>query len=108
MGYGSKKYPTKVTNLVYSSEGIEGGYKAWGIGLKYDSSYLYNFGSFPYANGAEGYYLIQIKAKSGTISTYKFKLTQTKKFKNSRLGKSSKSYRKEQLSRFKITKGTNK
>lgn len=103
-GYDSKKYPTKVTNLIYSSEDIVGGYKPWGISLKYDSQYKRNYGSAPYANGAEGYYLVQIKAKSGTISTYKFKLTQTKKFKKSRAGQRTKSDLKERLSRGKITK----
>ena len=107
MGYDSKKYPTKVTNLVYSSEEIVGGYKPWGISLKYDSKYRHNYGSNGTISGAEGYYFIQIKAKSGTISTYKFKLTQTKKFKK-KDGKYIKQDCKERLGSDKITKTTYK
>lgn len=107
IGYGSKKYPTKVTNLMYSSEDIVGGHKPWGKSCKYDSQYKENYGDSPLSSAAEGYYLIQIKAKSGTISTYKFKLTQTKKYKK-KWGKYSKQDVKDRLSHYKITKSTNK
>ena len=103
-GYGSKKYPTKTTNLLYSSENVVGGYTPWGMSFKYDPQYTHNNVSTLYADGAEGYYLIQIKAKSGTVSTYKFRLTQTKKFKNSTAGKHSKKGLKESLGQGKITK----